>query len=148
MLLRAAWLSQKRSHVGSDRRGIENRQTLQRAGFGSISSRQWAAGQHVQRFHRYSFRIQAPRLQDHRSPPALSTNHAPRLAGHYSLMRQQEVGTSAGSKYQTKQPFSYRSIFLRQQQRGHGSIRFGDDPELFAVCYRIAAHQPEAILQA
>jgi len=63
-------------------------------------------------------------------------------------LNDKSLSTSAGSKYQTKQPFSYRSIFLRQQQRGDGSIRFGDDPEFFGVCYRIAAHQPEAILQA
>jgi GNAT superfamily N-acetyltransferase len=57
-------------------------------GFGSIPSRQCAAGQHVQRVHRHRFRIQAPWLQEHRSPPALPTNHAPRLEWHSSLMRQ------------------------------------------------------------
>lgn len=41
-----------------------------------------------------------------------------------------------------------RSIFLRQKQGGRGSIRFGDDPDLFRTCDRIAAHQPKTMFEA
>jgi hypothetical protein len=36
-----------------------------------------AQAQHVQRVHRYGFHVQAPGIQDRRSPLAVSANHAP-----------------------------------------------------------------------
>jgi len=46
-------------------------------GGGRISSRHCAAGQYVEYFHRHGFYVQAPRIQDNRSPITRATNHAP-----------------------------------------------------------------------
>src|SRR4029077_5829437 len=39
-------------------------------------------------------------------------------------------------------------VLGRQQQRGHGAVRFRDDPEPFCIRDRVAAHQAEPILEA
>ena len=39
------------------------------------------------------------------------------------------------------------SVLFGQKQSGHGSIRFGDNPELLGLSDLVAAHQAESVLK-
>ena len=42
---------------------------------------------------------------------------------------------------------AFTSVFLGQEQRGHRAVCFRDDPELLRRSNRVAAHDPEPVLE-
>jgi len=50
--------------------------------------------------------------------------------------------------FRERVPRSFSSVFGWREQRGHGPIRFRDDPQLFCLGDSVAAHQPEPVLEA